>query len=220
MSAELIHKMYIAYYQRPADPAGLVYWLDEFNKAGGGTAGWNAIAGAFANAPESQALFGTATLGQKISAIYLAAFERAASAEEVAYWEASGFNAAQIGFAVVQGAQNDDLLTVAKKVDYSEAFVSAIDPAGTGEGPFDLVYDDPSIGRNLMDVITKDSDVSASTVAAQATASLPVQSNVNLTSGQDSIAGSSDIEVIGATLGGSTQLSGELIPSTVEAVLM
>ena len=65
--------MYIAYYQRPADPAGLVYWLDEFNKAGGGTAGWNAIAGAFANAPESQALFGTATLGQKISAIYLAA---------------------------------------------------------------------------------------------------------------------------------------------------
>ena len=77
----------------------------------------------FANAPESQALFGTATLGQKISAIYLAAFERAASADEVAYWEASGFNAAQIGFAVVQGAQNDDLLTVSKKVDYSEALL-------------------------------------------------------------------------------------------------
>ena len=70
------------------------------------------------------------------------------------------------------------------------------------------MYDDASIGRNLMDVITKDSDVSASTVAAQATASLPVQSNVNLTSGQDAIAGTSDIEVIGATLGGSTPTLG------------
>ncbi len=31
-----------------------------------------------------------------------------------AYWEASGFNAAQIGFAIVNGAQNDDLRTVDK----------------------------------------------------------------------------------------------------------
>ena len=64
-------------------------------------------------------LYGNQTLGQKISAIYLAAFERAASADEVAYWEASGFNAAQIGFAIVNGAQNDDLRTVTKKVDYA-----------------------------------------------------------------------------------------------------
>ena len=88
-----------------------------------GEAGWNAVAAAFANAAESTALYGTQTLGQKISAIYVAAFERAASADEIAYWEASGFNAAQIGFAIVNGAQNDDLRTVTKKVDY-EAFVS------------------------------------------------------------------------------------------------
>ena len=115
MSAELIHQMYIAYYQRPADPAGLIYWQDQLNANGGGEAGWNAVAAAFANAAESSALYGNQTLGQKISAIYLAAFERAASADEVAYWEASGFNAAQIGFAIVNGAQNDDLRTVEQK---------------------------------------------------------------------------------------------------------
>ena len=90
MSAELIHQMYIAYYQRPADPAGLIYWQDQLNANGGGEAGWNAVAAAFANAAESSALYGNQTLAQKISAIYLAAFERAASADEVAYWEASG----------------------------------------------------------------------------------------------------------------------------------
>ena len=35
MSAELIHQMYIAYYQRPADPAGLIYWQDQLNANGG-----------------------------------------------------------------------------------------------------------------------------------------------------------------------------------------
>ena len=53
MSAELIHQMYIAYYQRPADPAGLIYWQDQLNANGGGEAGWNAVAAAFANAAES-----------------------------------------------------------------------------------------------------------------------------------------------------------------------
>ena len=128
MSAELIHQMYIAYYQRPADPAGLIYWQDQLN-ANGGERPAGMLSAAFANAPESSALYGSQTLGQKISAIYLAAFERAASADEVAYWEAR-INAAQIGFAVVNGAQNDDLATVNKKVAYFTEFVKVLDPLG------------------------------------------------------------------------------------------
>lgn len=205
MSAELIHQMYIAYYQRPADPAGLIYWQDQLNANGGGEAGWNAVAAAFANAAESTALYGTQTLGQKISAIYVAAFERAASADEIAYWEASGFNAAQIGFAIVNGAQNDDLRTVTKKVDYAEAFVSQIDPAGTGVGPFSFQYVDPSLGRNLLDVVTKDSDVSTSTVASQVSSTLPTLVTVNLTSGNDTVTPTANAaESINAALGGSS----------------
>ena len=206
MSAELIHQMYIAYYQRPADPAGLIYWQDQLNANGGGEAGWNAVAAAFANAAESSALYGNQTLGQKISAIYLAAFERAASADEVAYWEASGFNAAQIGFAIVNGAQNDDLRTVTKKVDYAEAFVAALDPAGTGVGPFSssntliLLSDEP-----LMDVITKDSDVSAATVNSQVSSTLPTLVTVNLTSGADTVTPTANAaEEINAALGGTS----------------
>jgi len=205
MSAELIHQMYIAYYQRPADPAGLIYWQDQLNANGGGEAGWNAVAAAFANAAESTSLYGSQTLGQKISAIYLAAFERAASADEVAYWEASGFNAAQIGFAIVNGAQNDDLATVTKKVDYAEAFVSALDPAGTGVGPFEFQYVDPSLGRSLMDPITKNSDVSAATVSSQVSSTLPTLNTVNLTSGNDVVTPKANAaEEINGALGGTS----------------
>ena len=170
-----------------------------------GETGWNAVAAAFANAAESSALYGNQTLGQKISAIYLAAFERAASADEVAFWEASGFNAAQIGFAIVNGAQNDDLSTVTKKVDYAEAFVSVLDPAGTGVGPFAFQYVDPSLGRGLMDVVTKDSDVSAATVNSQVSSTLPTLVTVNLTSGADTVTPTANAaEEINAALGGAS----------------
>ena len=46
MSTEIIHQIYITYYQRPADPAGLAYWYyqDQLNANGGGEAGVNAVA--------------------------------------------------------------------------------------------------------------------------------------------------------------------------------
>ncbi|MBL1266183.1 MAG: DUF4214 domain-containing protein, partial [Halomonas sp.] len=31
---QLVHKMYIAYYQRPADPEGLQYWVNQLEQNG------------------------------------------------------------------------------------------------------------------------------------------------------------------------------------------
>ena len=114
MTASLIHQMYIAYYQRPADPAGLAYWQAQLTANGGGEAGWNVVAAAFANAAESSALYGTQTLSQKISAIYLAAFERAAVESEISFWANSGFSEAQIAFAIVKVSKM--FIDIAKKI--------------------------------------------------------------------------------------------------------
>jgi len=197
--------MYIAYYQRPADPAGLAYWQAQLTANGGGEAGWNVVAAAFANAAESSALYGSQTLSQKISAIYLAAFERAAVDSEVSFWASSGFTEAQIAFAIVNGAQNDDLTTVSNKEAYAVNFVAALDPAGTGVGPFEYEYSDPSIGRTLMGDVTKDSDTSTTTVAAQVAANVPTLVTVSLTSGADTITPTTNaVENISAALGGSS----------------
>lgn len=205
MTASLIHQMYIAYYQRPADPAGLAYWQAQLTANGGGEAGWNVVAAAFANAAESSALYGTQTLSQKISAIYLAAFERAAVDSEISFWANSGFSDAQIAFAIVNGAQNDDLTTVSNKEAYAVNFVAALDPAGTGVGPFSYEYSDPSIGRTLMGDVTKDSDTSAATVNAQVAANVPTLVTVSLTSGADTVTPTTNaVENISAALGGSS----------------
>jgi hypothetical protein len=150
-------------------------------------------------------LYGSQTLSQKISAIYLAAFERAAVDSEVTYWASSGFTEAQIAFAIVNGAQNDDLTTVQAKDTYATNFVAALDPAGTGVGPFSYEYSDPSIGRTLMDEVTKDSDVSTATVAAQVAANVPTLVTVSLTSGADTVTPTTNaVENISAALGGSS----------------
>jgi hypothetical protein len=204
MTASLIHQMYIAYYQRPADPAGLVYWQAQLTANGGGETGWNTVAAAFANAAESSALYGSQTLSQKISAIYLASFERAAVDSEVTFWVDSGFTEAQIAFAIVNGAQNDDLTTVSNKETYAVNFVATLDPAGTGVGPFEYEYSDPSIGRTLVGAITASSDVSSATVAAQVAENVPSLVTVSLTSGQDTITPTSNaVENISGALGGS-----------------
>ena len=41
---ETVQKIYIAFYQRPADPAGLKYWAEQIDKAGGNP---NAVITAF-----------------------------------------------------------------------------------------------------------------------------------------------------------------------------
>ena len=78
MSAELIHQMYIAYYQRPADPGGHQFWLNRLNAEGGGATGWAAISADFISSAESDALYPNAHLiKRKLLAFLQGAFGRA-----------------------------------------------------------------------------------------------------------------------------------------------
>ena len=86
--------------------------------------------------------------------------------------------------------------------------MKVLDPAGTGVGPFTKIYDDASVGRQLMDPITKDSTVTASTVSSDVTSNLPTLNPVALTSGPDVVTPTSDVEQISASLGGSTPTLG------------
>ena len=178
MSASLIHKMYIAYYQRPADPAGLVYWVDQLETH----QDWTVISAAFANAPESQSLYGNMSLGDIVRSIYQSAFNREAAQNEVDFWVDSGFSAADIAFAIVNGAQNEDLVTVNNKLAYSQSFVNVLDPDGDGAGPFTFVFDgdaDAARGRDLMAQIDQNS------VVTDVMAALDIQANFAQTGSQN-----------------------------------
>lgn len=155
---DTIQKLYIGYYQRPADPDGLNWWATELSQAGGNV---NAIIEAFATSPESKGLYGTIdsnTIGSVVESVYMALLNRPAEKEGKAWWVAE-FNAgrvtsAQIVLAMLSGAQNDDLLTINNKLTAANRFTASIDAE-----PELCRYsgnDDAQMGRIFLSTVTSD----------------------------------------------------------------
>ena len=138
---DAVQKTYIAYYQRPADPAGLVYWATSLDAAGGSMAG---IIDAFANSAEALALYGVVnsdTVPNVVNGIYQALFNRPAETDGLNYY-VNGFNtgtftAGSILLNILYGASNDDLLSINNKVIASDRFTSVINPQLNGN-PADM----------------------------------------------------------------------------------
>jgi hypothetical protein len=153
---DTVQKIYIGYYQRPADPGGLIYWAGRLDNAGGSFA---EIIEAYANSAESQALYGTINSGNistVVNGIYNALFGRDAEAGGLSYYS-NGFNLGQftpatIMLNVLYGAQNEDLQSVNNKLAAANLFTRTIDPELDGMN-FQVTYagnPDAIAGRNFL----------------------------------------------------------------------
>jgi hypothetical protein len=159
---DTVQRVYIGYYQRPADPVGLLYWAERLAATNGNL---NDIIEAYANSAESQALYGTinsTNIANVIDAIYMALFNRHAEAGGLA-WYINGFDsgqytAATIMLNVLYGAQNEDLTTLTNKLAASNLFTRAIDPELGGLN-FQVTYagnQDASAARTFLASVTDD----------------------------------------------------------------
>lgn len=95
-----VQELYISYYGRPADPAGLAYWngvllatgaptdLQALAVAYAGNTSIKAVVDGFANSAESAALYGTDNPGIFVDAIYRNALGRPPDQGGLAYWTA------------------------------------------------------------------------------------------------------------------------------------
>jgi hypothetical protein len=151
----LVHKMYIAYYQRPADPEGLQYWVNQLEQNGD----WSAVSAAFAASPENEALYGGLSRAQVIAEIYQSAFSREAAQSEIDFWASSEFSLTDLSFAIVNGAQNDDLATINNKVAYSAELADIVG----NNANYGALSTDP---KELLANVDKDSDVDTASVEA------------------------------------------------------
>ena len=134
---DTIQKIYIAYYQRPADPIGLIYWAQRLDVAGGDL---TQIIEAFANSDEAKALYGDInenTIDDVIDAIYQAAFNRSPDEEGKQFYingfKEGKFTAATIMLNILDGAQNEDLIILQNKIESANNFTKAIDPELDGK---------------------------------------------------------------------------------------
>jgi hypothetical protein len=134
-----IQQLYVAYFNRPADPDGLAYWetVVENSKAGADAA-LKAITAQFAKEPEYTKAFANMSNGEIVDKIYLNMFGRAADADGKAYWvgllDSKKVTIDRAVADIAAAAKNQDLVTINNKVAASVAFTAALDTQAEKDG--------------------------------------------------------------------------------------
>lgn len=126
-----VQKLYIAFYQRPADSGGLLYWSQRLDAAKGSLEG---VVDAFATSAEANTLYGTVdkdTVGTVVEKIYQALFNRTPDEAGKKYYVdgflAGKFTAGKIALDVLNGATNNDLVAINNKVTVANRFTETVD---------------------------------------------------------------------------------------------
>lgn len=125
---EAVQKLYVAYFSRPADAAGLAYWENVVTAAKGNT---SAVSAAFAASQEYKDTFAGQSAYQVINTIYQNLFGRPAEAAALTFWGQGllngNFTIDNAVTAIASGAQGTDLVAYNSKVAAATAFTAALD---------------------------------------------------------------------------------------------
>jgi hypothetical protein len=138
----VLQQVYVAYFGRPADPAGMAYFAARFQDAGAPTT-IQAVAGAYFTNPALRAQidsFGTSqesrdlypcTNEHFIRAVYRNLLNRDADAGGLAYWAGqltSGtLTRGNAAMSIMAGAQGTDITIILNKTAVATAFSNALD---------------------------------------------------------------------------------------------
>ncbi|MGZ8289736.1 MAG: DUF4214 domain-containing protein [Telluria sp.] len=123
-----IQKLYVAYFNRPADFAGLNYWETVVEAANGNTA---AVSAAFAASAEYQTEYDQLTTAGVVSQVYQNLFGHAPDTAGLAFWVKALNDKAmtidQVVTTIAAGAQGSDKVAYESKVLVASAFTAALD---------------------------------------------------------------------------------------------
>jgi hypothetical protein len=151
---DTVQKLYIGYYQRSADPGGLVFWVNGLSTIDtnhdGNFVGDNIIPvlSQFAYSDEARNLYGgditSSNIATVIDSIYQGLFGRDPEADGKAFW-VNSFNTgastpATILWELMKGAQGTDAQTVQNRLVAASRFTQIIDPNLDGLPPFQVTY--------------------------------------------------------------------------------
>ncbi|MBP0595371.1 DUF4214 domain-containing protein [Paraburkholderia sp. LEh10] len=201
---EQIQKAYIAYYGRPADPAGQDYWATQLDKAGGNL---NVIINAFGNSVESTHLYGGSNTAAQVNAIYQTLFGRDADSAGLSFYvqgiNNGTFSLASVALNIYNGATGNDATELAAKLSYADAFTAAVGQSTAAQ----VAYSGDAASNNARAALAAVVDTASE---ATASAKLPttignigagsVAQTYNLTNGIDTVAGTTGNDVINAAL--------------------
>jgi len=127
-----VNSFYLAFYGRPADPAGLKFWSQQLVNNNGDL---GAITQAFATSEEAQTRFGSDNATARITDIYEQLFNRAPDAAGLAYWtgvvQRGDASLAEVSIAILKGAQGSDDTLASMRQKAADAFTAAVEDGAT-----------------------------------------------------------------------------------------
>jgi len=143
-NVNLIQKLYIAFYGRPADPGGLRYWASLLpDNSTPDSQVVKDLINSFVNSAEAQSRFGSPDLNAAIDRIYLFAFHRDATTDEKNAF--AGKTVADVLVSVLSVSSGPDYASLNNKLQYANWFWEYIDPNKNG-----MPDDDPTTGTKFM----------------------------------------------------------------------
>ena len=187
-----IQKLYIAYFNRPADPAGLAYWMASSMTIA-------QIANSFGAQAEYNAAFAGQTTEAVIATLYQNLFGHAPDPAGLLYWTGevnSGKSTiGNVAINIVSGATGADATTVAAKVKAATSFTTAIDT--TAEIVAYSKASATGAAKAWLSLVTSDATAASQIIKQDATIAAIVASgsgatagvSVNLSVGQDTVTG-------------------------------
>jgi hypothetical protein len=123
-----VEKLYVAYFSRPADPAGLTFWNNELNVNPNGL---QEISANFAGSAEYKAAYAGLSNAQVVSTVYQHLFGRAAEQAGVDFWaqklDAHVITIDNVVTQIAAGAQTTDLFAYNAKVSVATTYTAHID---------------------------------------------------------------------------------------------
>ena len=153
-SRDYVQKVYVAYYGRPADPAGQGFWALRMDAAGGSL---NAIVGAFGTSAEFNRRYGGLSYAALVTKIYQQTLGRDPDAAGLAYYvgelQAGRRTLQSITLDVLNGATTaPDSTVVANKLDvaaYYTAKVAGGCPYGTEQDGVATIADVTALSASV-----------------------------------------------------------------------
>ncbi|WP_263258614.1 beta strand repeat-containing protein [Pseudomonas oryzihabitans] len=127
-----VQQLYLAYFGRPAEQAGLTYWTSQAN------ASVTDISAAFAQSPEYTGVYGNLTRAQTIDTLYQNLFGRTAANNELTYWQNStDVSISNLALALVNGATGTDRLLLDSKAQYAASVTATAGATASAQGVSD-----------------------------------------------------------------------------------
>jgi S-layer protein len=208
---DLIQQLYVAYFNRPADVAGLNYWTNAL--ANGGKIA--DIAKSFSQQTEYTSLFAGKQPDEIVNIIYTNLFGRGAEQAGLDYWgaklQAGLVSVADVVLQVAGGATGTDLTAYNNKVDASKAFTTELNTAGNEAERVAYASGTTAalnVAKAWLSGVTTDATLTAAKASVHDTAQSVVVAatpvvNATLTAGVDNLVGGAGNEVYNAAFNGA-----------------